>query len=189
MLSLRKMNNKGTIIAIVLMFCTLAGFAQSDTEINKRSSLRDRIFTGGGLGAGFGQVNWVQLAPVVGYRITNEFSAGVGISYRYASYKGFTPRVVTNDFGTSIFARYNIKAPFFAQVEYEYLNYQLIKNDGSKVRKGNSAFLVGGGMSQSMGSRAFFNVTAMYNLLYKPGDSTGPYRSPFVFRAGISLGL
>ena len=174
---------------IIFIFSYTVSFSQSDANINKRSSWRDRVFTGGGLGAGFGQVDWVQLAPVVGYRITNEFSAGVGISYRYASYKHVTPKISTNDFGTSLFARYNIYEPFFAHTEFEYMSYQFIKNDLSKVRRGNTAFLVGGGMSQPMGSRAYFNVTALYNLLYQPGDITSPYRSPFVFRAGISLGL
>ena len=184
--------NRNFTFLVFLALLTASGFAQSDVDINKRTSIRDRIYTGGGLGAGFGNVTWVQLSPVVGYMITNDFSAGVGIQYRYSSYKQFNPKVSTNDFGTNLFARYNIKEPFFAQIEYEYLNYQLlqiVRNELVKTRKGNNALLVGGGMSQPVGRRAFFNISAFYNLLYNPGDRTSPYSSPFVLRAGVSLGI
>lgn len=181
---------KYIVITTFLVLLVSVSFAQSDTEINKRTSFRDRLYTGGGLGAGFGTVTWVQLAPIVGYMITNEFSAGVGVQYRYSSYKQVTPKISTNDYGVNLFARYNIKAPFFAQIEYEYLNHELINAiDLSTIRRGNTAFLAGGGMSQPLGGKAFLNITALYNLLYRPGDLFSPYSSPWVIRAGISLGL
>ncbi|MDH5475127.1 MAG: hypothetical protein OEX22_05490 [Cyclobacteriaceae bacterium] len=185
------MKSKTLIVFIALFtFLVSLGFGQSDVEIDERSSFRDRLFTGGGVGAGFGTFTWVQLAPVVGYRITNEFSAGIGVQYRYSSYKQFTPKITTNDYGANLFARYNIRTPFFAQVEYEYLDYEFIDAaDFSKIRKGNTAFLVGGGMSQPMGGKAFFNLTALYNLLYSPGGAFNPYSSPWVLRAGVSLGF
>ena len=177
---------------ILLITCLLfAGIvqAQSDNDINKRASFRDRTYVGGGLGAGFGTVNWFQLSPVVGYMITQDFSAGMGIQYRYASYKNFTPKITTSDFGLNPFLRYNIRDPFFIQAEYEYLNYDLVYTDGSKQRENNSALLAGGGMSQRIGGKAFFNITVLYNLTYRAGDILSPYRSPWVLRAGISLGL
>jgi len=181
-----------TLIVFVTLFTLLVlhGFGQSDVDIGERSSFRDRLYTGGGLGAGFGTFTWVQLAPVVGYRITNAFSIGVGVQYRYSSYNKFTPKITTNDYGANLFARYNIRAPFFAQVEYEYLNYEFIDGiDFSKIRKGNTAFLAGGGMSQPLGGKAFLNITALYNLLYRPGDLFSPYSSPWVLRVGVSLGF
>ena len=47
-----------------------------------------RIICGGGFGFGFGSVtNIEQLSPIVGYRFTDQFSAGIGLGYQYFSIK------------------------------------------------------------------------------------------------------
>ena len=185
--------NKSKKLFILTLFVsvfTFASFAQTDAEINEQSGWKERVYTGGGVGAGFGNVVWVQVAPLVGYRITNKFSAGIGVNYRYANYTIFTPKITTNDIGTSVFARYSIKPPFFAQVEYERLNYERINIlDFSKTRRGNNAFLIGGGMWQPVGRNTSFTVIALYNALYQPGDLMSPYTSPWIIRAGVNVGF
>lgn len=65
-----------------------------------------RIFFGGNLGLSFGTVNYVEISPLVGYRITDRLSAGVGLNYTYVSsnyydYNGYA-------YGGSVFASYTI---------------------------------------------------------------------------------
>ena len=42
-----------------------------------------RLVVGGGIGLGFGDITSISVSPMVGYRITDNFSAGVGFGYQY----------------------------------------------------------------------------------------------------------
>lgn len=183
---MKKVFATAAFFMLTLLF--VQSYAQSANEITERSSFMDRVYTGGGLGMSFGSgISYVQLSPLVGYRVTNEFSAGTAISYRYTKYKVLD--VSTNDYGINPFARYNVYDPFFLQAEIEYLNYERVRFDKTTFRDNFTSFLIGGGISQPLGGKAFFNVTVLYNLSYVPSDLTDPYDSPLVVRAGISLGF
>lgn len=187
LLSLKKMNK---IFTITLCFIAVNTFAQNGNEIDEQSSLRDRVFFGGNLGLALGDVTFVEVAPLVGYRITDKLSGGLQLQYRYRNDKRFTPDLQTNDYGGNLFARYNLPAPFFLQAEYEYLNFEFISlQDGSSNREGFSSVLVGGGFAQPIGKRAFFTITALYNLSYDDTDLIRPYDNPLILRVGINAGF
>lgn len=164
-------------------------FAQSGNEIDENSGFRDRIFTGGNFGLSFGNITYIEIAPLVGYRITNELSAGGGFSYRYRKDKRFTPDLTTSDYGINLFGRYNIFEPFYATLEYEFLSFEIPFAGG---RDNFNSFLAGGGVSQPMGRNAALNFSVLYNLSYEnpvPGDPPGPYDSPWIVRGGVSIGF
>jgi hypothetical protein len=178
---------------IILSAVITSSFGQSTNDISERSSVKDRIYTGGGLSMSFGNAySYVTVAPMIGYRISNELSVGTAFSYRYRKDKIYD--LTLNDYGINPFIRYNVFTNYFLQAEYEYLNYELALINSStyeifNIRKNFSSVLVGGGVSQPIGSRAFFNLTVLYNLSYVASDPYSPYSSPLVIRGGLSFGF
>lgn len=177
-------------LVITFIVTTLSVSAQTDKEISDRSSFLDRAYVGGNVGFQFGDITNVQIAPLAGYRVTNDFSVGLGIQYQYTKNKRYTPALTSNNYGTSVFARYRIKAPFFLQAEYEYLNYELTSIPSfEKSRRSLSSLFVGGGISQPINANAAFTLSVLYNLSYDETDLTSPYSSPLKISGGINLGF
>ncbi|MEM6523905.1 MAG: hypothetical protein AAGF85_06065 [Bacteroidota bacterium] len=176
---------------LVLLFSVvgITATAQNTNDIEERSPLRDRIFFGGNLGFAFGDITFVEVAPLVGYRVTDKLSGGLQVQYRYRNDKRFTPDLDATDYGANVFARYNLPAPFFLQAEYEYLNFEFFDTQRDTQRESFSSFLVGGGMAQPLGRRAFLVVTALYNLSYDDTEEPRPYDNPLVLRVGINAGF
>jgi len=181
--------SNGYLLTLLLSIMVMSVSAQTDKEVNNRSSVLDRIYTGGNIGLQFGDVTNIQIAPIIGYRVTNDFSAGVGVQYQYIKFKRFTPELTSNNYGTSVFARYRIKSPIFLQAEYEYLNYEYYVIASESLRSTLSSIFVGGGISQPLGGNASFTLMAMYNLSYDEADLTSPYSSPLRITGGINLGF
>jgi hypothetical protein len=136
-------------------------------ESLKNSSFKERLFAGGNLGASFGTIQYIYLAPVVGYRITPKFSAGVGVIYQYTR-DIRPPELTTNNYGVNLFARHTIYGPLFAQIEYEYLNFEYVADyNGTEfltARQGYNSVFVGGGISQPLGRNAALLVSVFYIL-------------------------
>ncbi len=156
------------------------------------SSFKERVFAGGNLGASFGTIQYLYLAPIVGYRITPKFSAGGGIIYQYLR-DTRPPELTTNNYGGNLFARRAIYGPLFAQIEYEYLNFEYVTNfNGTEfqtARRGYNSVFIGGGIAQPLGRNAAFMLSAFYNLTYDSSEQISPYSRPWVFRVGIVAGF
>ncbi len=181
---------KNVILTIAcLLFWTMSTVAQTGNEIGENSELRDRIYTGGNFGfSSTSQFTYLEVAPIIGYRVTNNFTAGTGFTYRYLRYKIYSPEITTSVFGTSLFARYNIFKSYFAQMEYEFLRYDRIISATEKNKEGYNSFLVGGGYSEPLGGNAALNFTILYNLSYSL-LTPGPYDSPWIIRGGVTFGF
>ena len=183
------------LIIIFLMLGTIAFAQWGDEQLSDKPDIRERIFTGGGVGASFSSYyDYVSISPLVGYRITNKLAGGLQLQYRYTKYKQ-APSYSTNDLGISPFLRFSIFGPFFLHAEYEYLSYEYpISYNGYdvvKARRGYDSFMAGGGFFQPIGRRAGFYLSALYNFSYrdpKPGEYY-PYNSPLVLRVGITAGF
>ena len=149
-------------------------------------SFTERIYFGGGGGfsGGSNYIN-VSVSPLVGYKITERFSTGLQASYQYVRFNSFR----ANNYGGGPFLRFNFTQKFFTYAQYEYMNYGLLTlpPDTGPRFDFNSLF-VGLGYSEPIGRNLAFNITALYNLLYKDGTQS-PYDSPLVFRVGIVAGL
>ena len=165
-------------------------FISSLISSTAQNSLSDRIFIGGGGGisASSSQTN-ISVFPQIGYKVTNNYIAGVGITYQYVSIRQ-PIETSLNNYGWSIFNRYNVFQQFFAYGEFERLNYEfLFYPPEQKERFSFNSLLLGGGYSEGLGGRASFNFMVLYNLLYDPSDDVSPYNSPWVVRAGVGFGL
>jgi hypothetical protein len=178
---------------LFFMMCTVAAFAQRKNENSLADvPFKERVFTGGGLGMSFGSYqDYIAISPLIGYRITEKFWGGSSFTFRYTKYKE-PPTFKLYDYGFNPFLRYSIFENIFVQTEYEYLNYEYpYSADGSTIRKTFNSFLAGGGFMQPIGDKAAFYALALYNFSYQdplPGEYS-PYYSPWIIRAGISIGF
>lgn len=184
-----KLKSAFIVICLSLSICLAsaqyrAPQSNSANRPNSSSNFRDNIYFGGG-GSFNAQQNYLNIGitPIIGYKITNEFSAGVQLTYQFV--KIFETKI--KNYGGGPFLRYNVTEKFFGYTEYEYLNFGFVGPQGIE-RLDFYSWFVGIGYSEPVGDRVSFNITALYNVLYGDG-SNSPYASPFVFRAGVVFGL
>lgn len=175
---------------ILFIFIHTALFAQDENhgQEDEKPSLRERIFFGGSFGFGFGDITFIDLSPVAGYKISPRFSAGLGAVYQYTKYKQLD--FSSNTYGGRAFGIAKLFDPVFAQLEYEYLNYEYLDFPEGQTRADFSSVLAGGGVSQPLSKNVFLNFTALYNFSYDLNNSEyKPYDSPWVIRVGVTAGF
>ena len=180
------MNLKHLLFSLLMMY-TISVVAQ-DSIIKKRNkpswSIRDKIYVGGSVGLQFGTSTFLAFSPLVGYKITKKFSAGVGLTYQYYQYKDKYYSIKTNVYGARIFGRYMITENLFGYGEYEYLNLEAFDFYPSRRVDVGSLF-GGGGYIQRFGPRSSLVAMILYN--FTPSYYT-PYQNP-VIRVGMNFSL
>ena len=150
----------------------------------------------------FGTLTYVEVAPLVGYHLTDRLSVGLGPHYIYQAQKAtpyFPYSYKTHIYGLKGFARFALIAhaeeflPFrlfnelFAHVEYEGLSLEkahfyapTYPEEGRFIYQG---LLVGGGFTQRVGIYNSISFMVLWNL---NESSRSPYNNP-IFRIGINL--
>lgn len=174
------------LLAILLIgfSCTYVN-GQSNSD---RGSFKDKLFVGGNLGAQFGSVTLVEISPLIGYKITEKFSSGIGATYIYYKLKRTSsfPAYETHIYGGRIFSQYQIIESIIGYTELEVLNLDIYNSNESKFERGNVySWLVGGGYTQPIGNRASLNMYLLWDLIE---DLNSPYENPII-RIGINAGL
>lgn len=126
------------VLFILIVGCS---FGQNTKNIKKdKKPFKERLFVGGSLGFSFGSISSsVEVIPIVGYAISDNFILGLGFTYRYYVYRDFYYNIdngeqvnyTTNLYGGSIWTRYflsKIGIPIienlFLHAEIEPLVYQ-----------------------------------------------------------------
>jgi hypothetical protein len=143
-----------------------------------------RTFTGGGFGLSFGNITNINLSPQFGYRVTDNFWAGVGVTYIYFSerYPGY-PKFTTNIYGGRVFLRYIVWKGIFVHAENEMLNLQ--RYDDLDKRIWVNSLMAGAGYQQSLGGNSSIYLMALFNFTE---SQYTPYINPIV-RFGFNIGL
>jgi hypothetical protein len=184
---------KAFYVALTLLFLGAALGqdlqAQTTSPSSPARSWHDRMFFGGGMGLGFGDVDFVSIEPLFGVHLSPQFTVGGSLIYRWTSDDRYAESVNFNDYGARAFVQYFPVPVFFGQLEYEYLNYEYVLSTLETDRNSAGSLFVGGGVSQPMGGKAAFFASALYNLSYDDNDPLRPYDSPWVIRAGVSVGF
>jgi hypothetical protein len=180
-------------ILMFLLLCGITCIAQEPPQRTLRNSSgekwTDRIYLGGNIGLQFGSQTAVEIAPVVGYRITEEFSAGIGGKYIY--YKLTDPILTepfeTNIYGGSVFAKYLVLENVFLYSEYEVLNMEVFEPPyyNKIIRENIPALFVGAGYRQMLGDNSFLDLMLLYNVI---DDHRSIYDNPLI-RMGFGIGL
>ncbi|MCB1754610.1 MAG: hypothetical protein KDJ38_03755 [Gammaproteobacteria bacterium] len=175
---------KKIILPVSMLFLSMPALSQVSITGNGDGG----YFYGGGIGASFGNdTSYFEVSPMIGKRLSNQLSVGVGLSYRYTKDKRIEPETSSNDYGMNLFTRYKITPTLFLEGAYEYINYEQHFTDGSSERKGFSSVLAGGGIQQPLGGNTSFYAAALYNFSWDQEDS--PYDDPWNLRFGVNVGF
>lgn len=181
---------------ILILAISFGSQAQVYFEEEKEDEIafNDRLYFGGNFSFNMGtRVSFVDVSPLAGYMVNENFSLGLGATYLYLSREftllpsGIPYRVQSSVYGGRAFLRHNIFNGFFAQTSFESLNVEFPASDfnQSTVRDWVPGLFVGGGFFQNVFGRGGFNLTVLYNLLHDKIKS--PYRSALVIRGGVTF--
>jgi len=173
---------------ILIIFSIITGsiaFSQNDS-LPKKNFIRNRIFTGGGIGFYYGDEILFQVSPILGYKLTKNLSVGVGGTYQYLKIRDFD--ITSHAYGGSVFGRYIIWRNIFAYSEYELLHFDYLyvaSNNIYKKRMVLHSVFAGGGFKQNFSNNAAMILMVLWNLNDTPYS---PYTNP-ILRIGFELGL
>jgi len=165
-----------------------------------------KLVFGGSATVSLGQVTDLGITPMIGYRFTDRFTAGIGLGYDYLKINDFTPLTDPNTgavnyypvqssiFYPSIWARYRVFRNIFVQSEFQYdmisqrvydydQNYNITKYT---VKANAPVWLVGAGFRMPVTDRVSFVMVIMYDVLQ---NKNSPYYNTLAFFPGINVGF
>jgi len=181
------------------MLTISVGFAQSDdsyvlgdntgsTDVAPEWKITDkfdwhRVTVGGGLGATFGTITYIEISPIFGYYLTKHIIAGVGANYTYYSDNDYN--YSTSIYGARIFGEYIFAdLPLLAHVEGEVINLAGFANKRINIYN----FYVGGGIKQNLGANSYVFILGLWNLNETKESSYYLQPNPTI-RIGIAIGI
>lgn len=200
------MNNR---ILLISLLCAAqltalpitAAHAKTDrgkTSSKTASPFAQRLFYGGNLGLTFSDAQTrISVAPLAGFRITPDWSAGLQLAFEYYTYdyllNGQNATAKTYGFGGGLFTRYEAPIRFlqragsgiYAHTEYDYMRYSRRYNHNQpNTRNNRHSWWLGVGGYIPVSPRSRLSVTALWELWHS--DST-PYSATPLIRVGIQF--
>jgi hypothetical protein len=173
---------KTSLLCLLILFAAIEkpilAIESRENEIREedRGSFSDRLVYGGGIFLNFGTVTYIYVGPSIGYRITDQFTAGLNTNYTY-----FSQRNVFSEsfYGGGPYANYRIFENFLLHTEYEAL-YMRDRRFGAALdsRIWLHNVYLGVGYRASLGRRSFMQFSILYNVNYDPIQS--PYNNPLI---------
>ncbi|MEO6833942.1 MAG: hypothetical protein ABI378_14800 [Chitinophagaceae bacterium] len=212
------MKSTSLFLALCFLITTAASAQEVYNSSGRRTPMKKKVdhhfdptklIFGGGISfqidngiLGFG------ISPIVGYRITDKLSAGIGLSYQVISAKNYlvlTDPITQVQTGydykasvltPSVWARYIVYENFFVQgsVEQNFQSFTDVRydpNGSGQIQSYNrhyssTAAFVGGGLRQPMTSNSSFVIMLLYDVI---GDKYSPYPSRLDYRIGFNVGF
>ncbi len=174
------------LIILTVLILPLQGFSQyyeNKEKEKEKASLMDRIYFGGYLGLQFGTYTLIDISPLVGYKITPKFHAGLRFTYQYSKTDYYGSSYESSSYGGSVFTRFYIIKNLYAQAEAEYLNIEYLDQNLQKTRMWIDSYYIGGGYFQPFGKRGGMYFTILWNLNQ---NQFSPYDNP-VMRIGFTF--
>lgn len=153
-----------------------------------------RFYTGGDIGATFGDYSQIVISPMIGYRISKEISTGLQFIYNH-SWQTINKdmqnqsTLQSNTVGGNIFFQYNPISSFYLRGEFEYdsySNYQTTQN--TTINQAVPFIYLGAGYSTAISKSASFNAGIKVDVL---NNENSPYFNNFtpVLYVGIGVGI
>jgi hypothetical protein len=180
------MNKKCLLILGILFLLAFSGGLRAQ-YLENDSLPSNRFFWGGDLGLSFGSYTYFAVNPIVGYRLTNRLSAGVGVNYTYSSYDYYNYK--GSMYGGNTFASYTIVknigdilpiyegAGILLYGEYSILNISDYYDFPGTSIKWVGTSLAGVAFQTPIGPKSY----AMLMILYNFSESRiNPYPNPVI---------
>ncbi|MBN2776069.1 MAG: hypothetical protein JXR36_00410 [Bacteroidales bacterium] len=177
-----------TKYCFALVFCFFCVGELRSQYLENDPSTVERIFWGGNVGLMFGTYTYVSIDPVVGYRLTNRLSAGIGGTYTwinsdYYNYSG-------QSYGVNFFGSYTLiknlgeilpiyeSGGLLLYGELSYLNisdYYAILPSGRQIWAYTP--LAGIAYQTQIGKNSYFVMMFLYNF---NESYYSPYSNPVI---------
>lgn len=158
--------------------------SQAQKQPELPPTIWDRIVFGGGAGLSFGVNTNVFLAPQVGYKVTDNFIAGLGYMYNYTKWDQILTLQgpVEVDFenqvhGPNLFATVTVFKQLFFGSQFEVLNhdayiYQPFQGSFNVENRWSPVLWIQGGFYTPIGRKGMSQIGLRLNLLH---DEFSPY--------------
>lgn len=188
---------KRTLLVFTIILSSLVLSAQVEEPVRNsdekgKTSFSQRLVFGGDIGLSFGTITYIKLAPVVGYKLTDRLTAGLGPIYIFEKYKNYGLQTSTYG-GKAIMSFTIIKGTGGAGIlglgdivlhaENELINVEpLFYNPGIYYyyfgnRMWIDNLLLGGGLSQSLGGSFGVSMFILWDVTQNPYS---PYSNPVI---------
>ena len=192
-----------TIFFATVLFSsnTIAQRGHED-EGEKKFFKKENLFTGGSVGAGFGQGTFsLGVGPYFGYSVNKYIDVAAALNYNYVSQRdpNSIAKYRQSIIGPSAFVRVFPISQLFAQAQYEYNFIQLkaiygVSGYPDQVEKYKvPSMLIGGGYAS--GREGTGSVFYFFSVLFDVADNiNSPYRDNYgrknpIIRTGINIPL
>ena len=189
------------ILLFILFSFSLFTFAQSTDSVKTNDQTKtsqdnsakvNRWYYGGNIGFSFwNDYFFLSVAPMVGYKITPQFSVGGKIAYAYSSDSSVDPTFNTSSYGGSVFSRYRIIPQFYVHAEFAYISYEnvYLRPLGNYTTERNWVpfLLLGGGFSQLISPNVWAYAEILFDVI---NDENSPYKAGDPFLSfGVGVGF
>ncbi|TGE14404.1 hypothetical protein [Hymenobacter elongatus] len=156
-----------------------------------------KLFLYGNVGLGYSSYNGIgqfsaSIGPSIGYRVTEKFAIGPGVSYSYNNYSfQGAGNLKLNSVGLKVFAQYIVYQQFFAHAEYEATrseSFDLVPVSATQaaivpVTRNYRTPLAGIGYRTPIGDRFAADIVVLYNFndgYTADGSPLSPYGQPVI---------
>lgn len=170
---------------LILVMSLFSVFAMAQMGIGTQLS-NGKLKVGGSIGVSFGNNSTtnINIAPSVGYMLSDHLEAGAFVGYQHSS----SDYQSANLFSGGPYATYYVWQDLFARAQFEfYTGKQKIKSTDFSRNFNDQALWIGGGY-QNQGIIKY-QVGLMYNVLYDSDDPDRIFNSPLRPFGGISIAL
>jgi len=158
-------------------------------EAEPKPSMKNRFFVGGGIGATFGDVDYVEIAPLLGFQAVPRVGLGFQPFYRWTNDGRYSPSIESTDYGARVFARFRVVSNFFVEADYQFTSYEYLDFNSGTTRASDNAFLAGVGYTMPMGRNVGLYFSALYDFTYDDNNPYSAYDSPVQLQFGVAVGF
>lgn len=170
---------------LCMLFLSTSIFAQDNEDEKVRAPFWDKVQLGGNVGLNFGTFTYIEVAPRIGYRVTDWLVPGLGLSYQYVGNRFENMSIYSGSVYTQIVP---IEQAFgHIELERMALGHKL-SGDVDRTFFTGTRLLVGGGFRQPLGGNSYAGITILWNVLDATQPPTNIFPNPII-RAGFMIGL
>ncbi len=171
----RKKSRVLIIVFLLLMIPFTEIFSQNQRQREQPPPLRERMFFGGNLGLQFGTITNIQISPIMGLWVLPRVVVAAGPNFTYYQ----DPYDKTMIYGGKFYSEFYLirdlssvlplggRTGIFVHLEDEVLSLESAywaNSSTTAERFTINTLLLGGGISQQIGNRAFMNFMVLWAL-------------------------